>query len=268
MTYMNRAYFYQRVREGLFGGRLAQKQVDGMNRLLDVWFDQYAHHDYRWLAYALATVKWETAHTMLPVREIGKGKGRKYGVPTGPYKQVYYGRGDVQLTWERNYAVMSKIVGEDLVKNPDKALDPKVSAQILFEGMIRGTFTGKKLSDYIMDDKCDFVGARRIVNGTDKAALIAGLANIFAEAIYQAMQEPENAEDMVVGDQTTGKGAGESKTILTQLWAMASTLGVGAFSFLEKMPQQTLITILVFVVVMSALYTVRERWLHSKEDGV
>ena len=35
--------------------------------------------------------------------ELGKGKGRKYGVPTGPYNQIYYGRGPIQITWDFNY---------------------------------------------------------------------------------------------------------------------------------------------------------------------
>jgi hypothetical protein len=43
-------------------------------------------------------------------------------------------------------------------------------------GMRNGSFTGKKLSDYISGTTADYVNARRIINGTDRAELIAGYA--------------------------------------------------------------------------------------------
>ena len=43
-------------------------------------------------------------------------------------------------------------------------------------GFINGSFTGKKLSDYIEGDKLDFYNARRIINGMDKAKLISDYA--------------------------------------------------------------------------------------------
>ena len=49
--------------------------------------------------------------------------------------------------------------------------------------MIKGTFTGKKLSDYFVNVKQDWEGARRIVNGTDKKALIASYAKRYYAAI-------------------------------------------------------------------------------------
>ncbi|WP_449397146.1 hypothetical protein [Devosia riboflavina] len=51
--------------------------------------------------------------------------------------------------------------------------------------MTKGTFTGKKLQDYINSDQCNYVEARRIVNGKDKdkAALIAGYAEKFEAAL-------------------------------------------------------------------------------------
>ena len=64
----------------------------------------------------------------------------------------------------------------DFIKNPKLLLEPKYAAPILIIGMQEGWFTGKKLSDYITLQKSDFVNARRIVNGTDKAGLIAGYA--------------------------------------------------------------------------------------------
>jgi hypothetical protein len=49
--------------------------------------------------------------------------------------------------------------------------------------MIAGSYTGRRLSHYINPTKEDWVGARRIINGTDKAGLIAGYARRFHQAI-------------------------------------------------------------------------------------
>jgi hypothetical protein len=54
---------------------------------------------------------------------------------------------------------------------------------IMFIGMKDGLFTGKKFADYFSPAKEDWVNARRIINGTDKAKLIAGHARKFYSAI-------------------------------------------------------------------------------------
>ena len=66
-----------------------------------------------------------------------------------------------------------------MVNNPEQALDPDISAHICVYGMKVGSFTGKKLDDYINSKIEDFVGARKIVNGTDKDTLIADYAKYF-----------------------------------------------------------------------------------------
>ena len=100
---IDRKKFFDSVRASLFNGVLSQRQVDGMNYLLDVWEKLFADKDIRWLAYALATAFHETAYLMSPLEEYGKGSGQPYGQPTGPHHETYYGRGHVQLTWEDNY---------------------------------------------------------------------------------------------------------------------------------------------------------------------
>lgn len=123
-------------------------------------------------AYILATAYHETAHKMKPIRELGSETYLK--------KKAYYpyvGMGYVQLTWKRNYELASKKFGVDFVKNPRLLLEPKYAAPILVLGSKEGWFTGKKLSDYMTLQKSDFEEARRIINGTDKAELIAGYAN-------------------------------------------------------------------------------------------
>lgn len=123
------------------------------------------------LAYVLATAYHETAHTMNPINEKGTVaylQSKKYW--------PYIGRGYVQITWRKNYEKAGKILGVDFVKQPDLLLLPKYAVPIIIVGMVEGWFTGKKLADYITLQKSDFKGARRIVNGTDKADLITGYA--------------------------------------------------------------------------------------------
>lgn len=132
-------------------------------------------------AYVLATAFHETAHTMKPVREMG---GEKY-LRSKPY-YPYVGMGFVQLTWKANYQKASKALGVDFVANPRKLLEPRYSATILVTGMKEGWFTTKALDDYITLYKSDFIGARRIVNGTDRAKLIAGYA-VEYDAALKAM---------------------------------------------------------------------------------
>jgi hypothetical protein len=179
---INRDHFFQVVRAQLFHGSLKQKQVDGMSAILNNWEAKYANQDDRFLAYMLATTFHETATTMQPIEEYGKGKGTAYGTPDPVTGQVYYGRGFVQLTWKANYRKFATLLNIDLVGNPALALGLDVATQILFVGMIKGLFTGKKLADYF-GASTDWVNARRIINGTDRAALIAGYAQTFYSAI-------------------------------------------------------------------------------------
>ena len=146
----------------------------------------------------LATSFHETARTMMPIEEWGKGKGKSYGrkiKQSGqPYAwpdQIYYGRGDVQLTWYENYERMGELMSLPLLEQPELALDPDISAQILVEGMIlgksnRGDFTGLSLENYFNTHRDDPFGARRIVNGLDNARTIAGYHYKFLEAIRKA----------------------------------------------------------------------------------
>ena len=190
--------FFDTVRESLFGGRLTAKQVQGMEFIIDSWFSDGRPDRIPHLAYILATVKRETADTFQPVSEYGnasyftkmydiKGdrpdKARELGNLTPGDGIKYRGRGYCQITGRNNYKMFSRRLGIDLVNNPDLAKKPDIAVKILLDGMYNGLFTGRRLSDYIHVNKKDYINARRIINGLDKAKLIAGYAEKFEEAL-------------------------------------------------------------------------------------
>lgn len=194
---MNRQTFISLITPALFSGQITQSQVEGINFKLDAW-EKSGLTDIRWLAYMLATSYHETAKTMQPIEEYGKGRGKPYGQKLRhdrkPYTfpdKLYYGRGDVQLTWYENYEAMGKLLGIPLLEQPELALVPEISAKIMIEGMTRGKsnrgdFTGVSLENYFNATKDDPVHARRIINGLDKANLIASYHNKFLTAIKKA----------------------------------------------------------------------------------
>lgn len=180
---INRSFFFEQCRWTLFAGRYTTAQVQGLTRLLDHWEASHADRDDRWLAYILATSHHETDKKHQPIEEYGKGRGRAYGRPAGPHGHVYYGRGYCQLTWVHNYERFGKLLGLPLLAEPHLACEPATATLILFRGMIEGLYTGKRLGHYIEGAKCDWVNARRVVNGIDKAQLIADHARRFYAAI-------------------------------------------------------------------------------------
>ena len=162
---------------------LNDSRKEGLTELLTNINNDMHIVDYRWAAYMLATAKWETGNTFKPISEYGKGKGQKYGIPDSITKQIYYGRGYVQLTWKDNYKTMGNIFNIDLVNNPDLALDSTNAYHIMSYGMRKGIFTGIGLNKYINENGCDFINARRIINGIDQAQRIADFANDLADCL-------------------------------------------------------------------------------------
>lgn len=175
----------------MFGGRLNQSQVDGIETLLTATRTLPRNHR----AYLLATTVVETDRTMQPITEYG---GRRYfdKYDTGKLAAtlgntpeadgdgyLYRGRGYVQITGRANYERAGRILGLDLVSEPDLALRPDIAAKILVQGCSDGWFTRKRLGDYLDRSVPDFVNARRVVNGLDRAAEIAGYARTFLTAL-------------------------------------------------------------------------------------
>ena len=150
-------------------------QIDSIKRIAQA-FRKYGDGDRQKLAYILATARHESRFE--PKKEYRESQFSPRRANQDRYWLTgYYGRGFVQLTWESNYKKMSEFIGVDLVGDPDKALNPTYAARILVYGMIEGKFGIKKpLSYYINNGTADYINARRTVNGTDKAALIADYA--------------------------------------------------------------------------------------------
>jgi len=201
MSTINRKFFFDAVRIDLFGGSLSKKQVEGLTVFLDYWETHHASKDDRWLAYVLGTAHHEVDRTFKPIKEYG---GRKYffrmydidGDRPKVAKSLgnifpgdgvlFHGRGFVQLTGRANYADWENRLGIDLTSSAtaaDQVMKLEVATEIIFEGMILGTFTGKKLADYFANVKEDWPRARRTVNGMNRAQLIATYAKTYYRAI-------------------------------------------------------------------------------------
>lgn len=103
---------------------------------------------------------------------------------------AYYGRGYVQLTWWSNYAKASTELnlGLQLLLNPDDVLQPQIAYKVMAHGMLtgKGFANGRKFSTYFHGAKTDYVGARHMVNGSDHAADIAGVAQQFETILIAA----------------------------------------------------------------------------------
>ncbi len=205
--------FYASIRasDEVFGGTLTTGQFAGCEDDLKRGAGMLP---LSWMAYCLATDYHESGHTMQPERERGSGDGpdadswddylEKYDTGTlaaalGNTPEAdgdgikWAGRGKPQITGHDNYVKADAklhvhgvlAAGESLVTTPDLALRPDVATAILVFGMLEGWFTGKTLNTYLRSPATleQFISARRIVNGTDRAELIAKIAMAFQTAL-------------------------------------------------------------------------------------
>lgn len=124
-------------------------------------------------AASIGTCAIETAHQFMPVKEAFwlDEAWREANLRYYPY----YGRGDIQLTWESNYRKMSPVVSTNLVDNPDAALEPGKAA-IIF---------AQYWADHDIQtpaDQEDWAEVRRRVQGGD--AGLDELTRIVNELLY------------------------------------------------------------------------------------
>lgn len=195
---LNRKAFFDSCRAGVMGPTLDADEVSGAEAILDAM----AGAPLAYVAYALATAWHETAHTLQPIREFGgppyfrrmydiEGQrpelARSMGNTSPGDGARYCGRGYVQLTWRANYRRAGEKLGHQLEDYPELAMRRDIAAQILRRGMEEGWFTGKAFDHFLPlsgpAPRPAFVEARRIINGKDKADLIAGYAMQFQAAL-------------------------------------------------------------------------------------
>lgn len=183
LSLVNRDKFIDKIQVTLFN-RLSQRQLDSINAIIDEieaqGVDNKLHQAYIFATAYHEAMDIKTGERIVPVSEYG---GSNYLSSKVYYP--YYGRGFVQLTWDYNYKKYQRIIERldrfkeiDIVNHPESAKEVKLSAFIAVHGMVNGSFTGKKLSDYTT-----FMPMRKIINGTDKANLIASYANSFLTAL-------------------------------------------------------------------------------------
>jgi len=182
------ARFYASVRSRL--GKLTQSKVDGFEAILPALDGLPLAH----AAYALATAWHETASTMQPVieaywkTEAWRKKNLRY--------YPWYGRGYVQLTWEDNYRKADEALGLNgaLLADADLAMQPDIAAKIMRHGMDEGWFSGDRNGRHTLRrhlpiagvaTRQQYMAARKIINGTDKADLVEDYAQWFERALQE-----------------------------------------------------------------------------------
>lgn len=178
----DKAPFYANLRHGILGPTIEPNELQGCEAILAAMAGTPLSH----CAYALSTAYHETARTMQPVREAYwlSENWRKANLRYWPW----YGRGFVQLTWEANYkrADTELGLGGTLLANADRAMELDIAAQVMRRGMVEGWFTAHTLAKHLpgrIGTVEQFEGARRIINGTDKAGSIAVYACQFQAAL-------------------------------------------------------------------------------------
>ncbi len=205
----DRKTFFDGVKER-FDSTLNQVQVEGFEFLLGQFeAAEQVWTDVRRVAYALATVWHETAYSMQPVEECFY-LGSRAKVRAAQKKLRYFpwfGRGYVQLTWESNYKKAARELNQpELLQKPELALDPEIAFAVMTRGMFDGWFTGVGFKNFIHGDKeCDYVNARKIINGLDKAGVIAGYARSFEKILKSSAAVPAGGSPHPLTEKADGE---------------------------------------------------------------
>lgn len=226
---MDRAAFFNAVRPLMPAKRLTRTQVAWMETVLDGLASRRVPRNQA--AYILATAHHESDHwrTMEEYASGAAYEGRKTLGNTQPGDgKRFKGRGLVQITGRRNYTDWAGRLRVNLIIKPELAATLKYAVPILIDGMLLGTFTGRDLGDYVSEHATDYVNARRVVNGTDRAHDIAARASKYASALSAAGYS-HTAPSPVPGLRTPANPETPSAGILGGLWAfLKRILGIAS----------------------------------------
>lgn len=211
---MDNARFFAAARQTIFKGGLKQSQVTTCEAVLTE--AAAAGVGLREAAYMLATARWEPGEDMVPKEEslfytsaarirtvwpsrfpteasaapfvrnpralankVYNGRlGNRIDSDDG---WTFRGRGLAHPTGRDNYGRAGAKLGLPLLEKPELALDLTIAARILVVGMKEGWFTGVTSAEAARTP--GYEDDRRIINGTDKAAVIAAIAVQFEAAL-------------------------------------------------------------------------------------
>jgi hypothetical protein len=222
----NRQQFFQMFQEKF--GKL--NQVEGLDFLLGKIEGDARWQDIPSVAYFLATIYHETGHTFKPVKELRGRPGTKIRAIQDRYWSTgYYGRGYVQITWKKNYELFG------IQDTPEKALEPDTAYEIATRGMIEGLFTGKKLSQFCGEDKSDFTNARTVINGYDKASIIATYA-VNLDTILSASKIAETVPETAVPE-TEAASVPQTDSLIQQVRSGYNGASEGEKSLIARVLQ-------------------------------
>jgi putative chitinase len=267
---LNLKVLFNELRGPLFGGRISQSQVEGLEAILNA-ASGMGVRNVNVISYMIATA-WHESR-LVPVREGFSNtdaearqvvRHRKYGKVVNGH--VYYGRGFVQLTWYDNYKKWG------IENNPDKALKPEFAAKVLVNGMLNGTYnkagTGPGIEYYLDREKPDWKNARRTVNILDRWELIKGYALIVKRAIEiaQSLYQPGVNSEAKADKLSTSKPAIQSTTILSTVMSWLVTNGTMVIQLAKEQP---ILFAAVFIVTSAfAFWIIRERIKKGQEFGI
>ncbi|WP_338525162.1 hypothetical protein NUH87_05865 [Pseudomonas batumici] len=185
---------------------LNQESEENLKKLLammmKLWGEYFDGCNDAYLAYMLATIRvesydWHRVVFFGPIREkisyedaeIDYGSG-----PTGRRASMaeaygnteigdgfkYRGRGLSQITWKVNYQKFSTALGLDFTGNPDLVLDLECATRIMLRGMRDGIFSsGNTLAAHLSPGSKNYLAARKIINGSDRAGIFKFYAEKF-----------------------------------------------------------------------------------------